>query len=155
MKFVAAVLALFLVGCSEWVPEEFPVKVDLGDMSEEQELAVIEACDQLNAEVGSAFLKPVSGNGRAIQRGRIHVDSDKPNPGMAATAFHTPWSCKIALGKSTAHVGVIKHELLHCLGIEHSDNPADLMFEGGPGSDKMSQADLEYVRDLVGMHSSL
>jgi hypothetical protein len=151
LRSLAALLALAVSACSPWVPDSFPVKVDLGDeLTPEQRTAAIEACDTWNEAVGASVLRPVESNGRKIQRGRIAIRADRPRFGEIATSTANAWHCSIAVRGLGYDPNTMVHELGHCLGLEHDRLPHSIMMEYSLPGQQLLPEHIAYVRDLVG-----
>jgi hypothetical protein len=150
LRSIMAVLWLGVAACSPWVPDSFPVKVDLSDeLTPEQRNAAIEACDTWNTRVGASVLRPVESNGRRLQRGRIAVRADRPRPGEIATSTANAWHCTIAVRGLGYDPNTMIHELGHCLGLEHDRMPHSIMNEYSQPGQALLPEHIEYVRDLV------
>jgi hypothetical protein len=132
------------------VPDSFPVTVDLGDdLTVEQKTAAIEACESWNEAIGTKVLRPVEGNDRAIQRGRIAVRPTRPRFGELATTTSNMWHCEIAVKGLGYDPLTMTHELGHCFGLEHDTLPYSIMRKYSQPDQRILPEHISYVRDLV------
>jgi hypothetical protein len=151
LRSAIAASTLFLASCSPWVPDSFPVKVDLGDdLSPEQRSAALAACETWNEAVGAPVLRPIESNGRLIQRGRIAIRDEPPRSGEIATSTANAWHCSIAVRGLGYDPNTMVHELGHCLGLEHDKMPNSIMNAYSHPGQRLLAEHIAYVRELVG-----
>jgi hypothetical protein len=160
MRTLLLLALLLTTGCELWVPDEFPVKVDLpADVTEAQVESVVLAIERIELAAGFDVFELVSGNGRTIQRGRIAIRST----GMTAQAakdrhYHVSvantnhWSCRASLA-TDAIPELATHELMHCLGIEHDDIPGSVMSSETLGW-TIRDGHVRHMRELAGLPMS-
>jgi hypothetical protein len=150
VRFHLLALTLSLSACSPWVPDDFPVAVDLDDqLTIEQKTAAIEACDAWNSAVGEYVLRPVETNDRSIQRGRIAIRAKRPRFGEIATSTANAWHCEIAVRGLGYDPTTMTHELGHCLGLEHDELPHSVMGKYSQPGQELLPEHIDYVRELV------
>jgi hypothetical protein len=120
-------IAIFLTGCAVY-------EADMGkvtevamtpDLSDDQIEAIIETCERINQAVGRKVLKPVIGQG---SKGRIEI-SPRVSGAYAslAAAKQLRKGCYVKLGTST-DPETIAHEIFHCYGYDHTNDPDDIMY---------------------------
>jgi len=159
VKQVLLAVLLVLSGCLDlWVPDlsDGPVKVNVGDdLSEQQREALLEACQRINDTAGFRVLRPVVDNGRRIQRGRIHVDQASIPAIALARAQTDAWSCHIRSGKLDQSADTYTHELMHCLGFAHEEDPESIMFptERKDLQQHIMPSHVAYLRDMANVDS--
>lgn len=145
-----ASLALMSAACEPWVPDSFPVVVDLSEnLTSEQKQAARSACESWNAAVQEPVLSPVEGNGRRIQRGRIHVKPGNPRPGALATAETDHWHCEIEVRGLGNDPATLVHELGHCLGLSHDKLPFSIMAAYAGAEQRLLPEHVAHVRALM------
>ena len=150
VRFVSVTLSLFVAACSPWVPDSFPVTVDLDDrLTVEQKSAAIEACETWNQAVGRRVLRPVESNGRDIQRGRIAIRETSPRAGEIATSTANAWHCEIAVKGLGYDPLTMTHELGHCFGLEHDALTHSVMRKYSQPDQRLLPQHVDYVRELV------
>jgi len=148
--FLSATLTLFVAACSPWVPDSFPVTVDLDDhLTVEQKTAAIEACESWNEAVGRRVLRPVESNDRGIQRGRIAIRQKSPRRGEIATSTANAWHCEIAVKGLGYDPLTMTHELGHCFGLEHDALTHSVMRKYSHPEQRLLPQHIDYVRELM------
>jgi hypothetical protein len=150
-----SLLALLLTGCSFWVPDDYPVALDVGGLNEHQALALKDAVDAIEDAAHFDVFEPLETNGKAIQRGRVAVRSNGKSIAQLQAKKHdlgnahiNHWSCKIELPTDAPHE-LVTHELMHCLGLAHDDVPGSIMGEIA-GWD-IRREHVEHIRALAGL----
>lgn len=139
MKYV--LLCLALLGCA--APEQTPsdpgftpstvfyavYRVDIDpSLSEAQTQMALDAADRVNALLGRTAVKPVIAAREDGWDGHITV-----RPGLTAReqlglARWTARWCSVELWDG-ADTSIVVHELLHCLGLPHSEYTDNVMYE--------------------------
>jgi hypothetical protein len=150
------ILVLLTSTACAWVPDEFPVKVELpSDATDEQVEALTEAIANIDAAAEFDVLELVSSDGRRRSPDRIQVASTGLTYAEAwqrgyrvDVARHRMRGCTIWLstdvGPKTA-----THELLHCLDVRHDETPGSVMGEHG-GFDILP-THVAHLRALAGL----
>lgn len=148
-RVVLGLLLLSVGACVEpWVPESYPVTVDLdAALSDEDRGAALDACAVLNEAVGIEVLRPVEGNGRLIQRGRIHIAPGDPAADRLAEANRSHWSCRVRVEQTSTRILV--HELLHCFGLGHDPRRESVLYPAaGP---LLMRGHVDAIREQLGL----
>lgn len=151
--------------------QEFPVQVVAPP---EVYDAVLDMSDEINTEVGKPLLtvrmrhiyetvdRPDDDAIVYVVVSNTSTGSCKVRKTRAFLAYTQYWFrrnkyyssivlCNQRLTTSPQMRAVVKHELLHALGLKHSESQEDVMYsEFGPGSipTRISEEDLKVLRDL-------
>lgn len=125
-----ACLLLALSACAD----DVSTVVNVAPSAEAHWPAIIEAVDRLNAEAGEeAFTLAAIGDserrdGEVVVRGTASLGNSARGYPIRAntTSAHDGIVVRLTNG-ATAHI--VAHELLHAAGLEHVDEPGNLMFD--------------------------
>jgi hypothetical protein len=87
------------------------------------------------------------------------IRSEPINPYLPKETAGTSWSdyrdgfvasCTVAVRDGPAPESVLLHEFLHCLGLDHSDDPESVMFAINRGVTELTPDDVAAIQHLYG-----
>lgn len=119
-------IMLLITAC--WRPSSFPINVGLSrTLNDEQASASIDALTELNDLAERRLFKFRFVERDDVVQDGITITPKKPRLRSRIAQFRlTGRECVIGLG-SVDDRRVIEHEVLHCMGFDHEDDPESIM----------------------------